>query len=68
MIKNFRDSYGHLKLVQTGGKAEIKLLNLSNAAQLAEEQGPYRTAALNRLVTPFLFQIMDSPNPSAKLS
>lgn len=68
MIKNFSDSYGHVKLVQTGGKTGIELLNLPNAAQLAEEQGTPRTAALNRLGTPFLFQIMDNPNPSAKLS
>lgn len=68
MIKDFSDSCGHLKLEQTGGKAGIKLLNLANAAQLAEEQGPPRTVALQRLATPFLFQIMDTPNPSAKLS
>ena len=68
MIKDFSDSCGHVKLEQTGGKAGIKLLNLANAAQLAEEQGPPKTATLHGLATPFLFQLVDTPNPSAKLS
>lgn len=68
MVKDFSDSCGHVKLEQTGGKAGIKLLNLPNAAQLAEEQGPPRTATVRGLATPFLFQLMDTPNPSANLN
>lgn len=68
MIMDFSDPCGHLKLEQTGGKAGTELLNLANAAQLAKEQGPPRTAMLHGLATPFLFQLRGTPNFSARLS